>query len=154
MVHYARRIVAPVPLEDAFAYLSRFSSAAEWDPSVRAARMLTSEPVRRGSVFALDVVFMAHTVPLEYEIIELDPPERVVLAAENASARSTDEIRFTSEPSGATAIEYSATLDLKGIARLATPIFALVLRRIGERAAVGLQEALTARAVEAPGQQA
>jgi carbon monoxide dehydrogenase subunit G len=146
MVHYRRRLVVPVPLDETYRYLSRFSSAAEWDPGVSSARMVTPDPVGLGSVFALDAVFMGNQVPLRYEIVEFDPPNRVVLVAENASVRSTDAITFTADSSGGTVIQYDADLALKGLARLAAPIFALAFRRIGDRASDGLLATLTARA--------
>ena len=146
MVHYRRRLVVPVPPDEAFAYLSRFSSAAEWDPGVSSARMVTPDPVGLGSVFALDAVIMGNTVPLRYEIIEFDVPNRVVLAAENASVRSTDAITFSADSSGGTVVQYNADLALKGLARLAAPIFAVAFRRIGDRASDGLLATLTARA--------
>ena len=153
MVHYSRRLVVPVPLDEAFAYLSRFSSAAEWDPGVSSACMLTPNPVGLGSVFALDAIFMGNTVPLRYEITDFDPPNRVVLAAENASVRSIDQISFTREPSGGTVVQYHADLTLKGVARLAAPIFALAFRRIGNRASDGLRATLTARSTRSRGRQ-
>lgn len=145
MVHYSSRLVVPVPLDEAFAYLSRFSSAAEWDPGVSSARMVTLYPVGLGSLFELDAVFLGNTVALRYEITDFDPPNRVVLTAENASIRSTDDISFTTDPSGATVIQYNADLTLKGVARVAAPIFALAFHRIGNRAADGLRATLTAR---------
>ena len=152
MVQYSRRLVVPAPLDETFAYLSRFSSSAEWDPGVSSARMVTPDPVRLGSVFALEAVFMGNTVPLRYEITDFDPPHLVVLVAENASVRSTDQMTFTRDSSGGTVIQYNADLALKGVARLAAPIFALAFRRIGDRAADGLLAALTARATQ-PGRQ-
>jgi hypothetical protein len=146
LTHYRRRLIVPVPLDDAFAYLSRFSSAAEWDPGVTSARMLTPEPVRSGSTFELDAVFLGRAVPLRYVITEFEPPNRVVLTAENASVRSTDEITFHRQSAGATVIDYHAELALKGPARLAAPVFALAFRRIGARGGDGLLAALTARA--------
>ena len=145
VVHYSRRLVVPVPVGETFAYLSRFSSAAEWDPGVRSARMLTPSPVGLGSVFALDAVFMGNTVPLRYEITDFDPPNRVVLTAENASVRSTDHISFARDPSGSTVVQYDADLALKGVARVAAPLFALAFRRIGDRASDGLLATLSAR---------
>ena len=153
MVQYHRQLVVPVPLDEAFAYLSRFSSAAEWDPGVSSASMVTADPVGLGSVFALDAVFLGNTVPLRYEITDFDPPNRVVLAAENASVRSTDEITFSSDPSGGTVVQYHADLALKGLARLAAPTFALAFRRIGDRASEGLLATLTNRASRPPGRQ-
>jgi len=146
VARYSRQLVVAVPVDEAFDYLSRFSSVVEWDPSVSSARMLTPEPVQQGSAFALDVVFMGRTLPLRYEITEFDRPHRVVLAAENASVRSTDAITVSRDLSGATVIDYSADLALKGLARLAAPVFALALRRIGGRAAEGLLAVLAGRA--------
>lgn len=152
MVQYHRQLVVPVPLDEAFAYLSRFSSAAEWDPGVSSASMVTADPVGLGSVFALDAVFLGRTVPLRYEITDFDPPNRVVLAAENSSVRSTDEITFSADPSGGTVVQYHADLALKGLARLAAPTFALAFHRIGDRASEGLLATLTNRAPRQPGQ--
>jgi len=146
VVHFDRRLVVPGPQAEAFAYLSRFSSAAEWDPGVSSAQMVTPDPVGLGSAFALNAVFLGNTVRLRYEVTEFDPPNRVVLFAENASVRSTDEITFSVDPSGATVVDYHADLALKGLARLAAPVFALAFRRIGNRAADGLLATLTARA--------
>jgi len=70
----------------------------------------------------------------------------VVLTAENRSVRSTDTISFDSATSGGTVVRYEAVLLPKGAARLADPLFALALRRVGDRAAGGLQAALVERA--------
>jgi len=146
MARYRTEVVVPTALDTTFAYLSRFSSAQEWDPGVIRAQMVTPEPVGLGSRFTLTAVFLGAKVPLEYEIIEYDPPRRVVLAAENRSVRSTDRISFDSATSGGTVVRYEAVLLPKGVARLADPLFALALRRVGERAASGLQAALADRA--------
>jgi hypothetical protein len=146
MAQYSREIVVPTPLAETFAYLSRFSSAKEWDPSVVEAEMVTPEPVGLGSRFRLVAVFLGAKVPLEYEIIVYDPPRRVVLTAENRSVRSTDTITFSFDPSEGTVVSYEAALLLKGAARLAAPLFALALERVGDRAADGLQALLTERA--------
>jgi len=146
MARYRTEVVVPTALDTTFAYLSRFSSAQEWDPGVIRAQMVTPEPVGLGSRFTLTAVFLGAKVPLEYEIIEYDPPRRVVLAAENRSVRSTDTIWFNSATTGCTVVRYEAVLLPKGVARLADPLFALALRRVGERAASGLQAALADRA--------
>ena len=146
MAHYSREIVVPTPLAETFAYLSRFSSAKEWDPGVVEAEMVTPEPVGLGSRFRLVAIFLGAKVPLEYEIIEYDAPRRVVLMAENRSVRSTDTITFSFDSSEGTVVCYEAALLLKGAARLAGPVFALALGRVGDRAADGLQALLTERA--------
>ena len=58
MARYRREVVVPTPLAMTFAYLSRFSSAEEWDPGVIRAQMVTPEPVGVGSRFSLVAVFL------------------------------------------------------------------------------------------------
>jgi carbon monoxide dehydrogenase subunit G len=126
-----------------FDYLSRFDSAAEWDPGIASAKMLTPEPVGLGSRFALVARFVGREVPLDYEIVEFDPGRRVVLRAENGSIRSTDTISFHAEGSG-TRVVYDALLEAKRARRFAEPVLGIVFRRIADRAAAGLRRALTA----------
>ena len=142
MAHYRTEIVATTNLEDTFAYLSRFDRAAEWDPGVASATMLTPGPVRLGSRFRLLARFAGRTIPLEYEIVDLDPNRRVILRAENPFIRSTDTITFDAEGSG-TRVVYDALLEPKRARWLANPLLHRAFRRIGDRAAAGLTRALT-----------
>ena len=67
-----------------------------------------------------------------------------MLAADEASIRSTDEIRFAATDGGSR-VTYEADLRLKTpFGRLMDPLLALAFRRIGARAAAGLRDALTA----------
>ena len=149
MVHFERQLVVPVAQDEAFAYMSRFDSAAEWDPGTKSARMVTPEPVGVGSAFELETVFLGKTNMLRYEVRQFEAPKRLVLVAETATVRATDKITFARHSSGGTVIGYNADLDLKGAARLATPLFAIAFKRIGEAGADGLLAALTARALRA-----
>ncbi|MEO6713164.1 MAG: SRPBCC family protein [Mycobacteriales bacterium] len=144
MVHYNRRLIVAPPQAEVFAYLSRFSSAAEWDPGTTSAAMVTPEPVGLGSAFQLETVFMGNTVPLRYEITEFDPPRLVALSAENSSVRGTDTITISAHPSGGSVVDYSADLALKGVAKLFAPVFAIAFRRIGDKAADGMLATLGA----------
>ncbi len=122
----------------AFARLQRFDRSAAWDPGVESATMLTPEPVGLGSRFALHTRFLGRSVPLEYEVIDFDPPRRLVLRAENRFVRSVDTITFESL-ARLTEITYDAHLETKGPFRIAEPLLAPVFRRIGDRAAAGLR---------------
>ena len=143
MPRYHAVIRTPADPESAFAYLSRFDSAAEWDPGVASATMSTTEPVRLGSRFRLLARFAGRTIPLEYEIVDFDPNRRVILRAENSFIRSTDTITFEAEGSG-TRVVYDALLEPKRARWLADPLLQRSFRRIGDRAAAGLTRALTA----------
>jgi len=135
---YRASILTSAAPSAAFAYLSRFDRAAEWDPGVTDGVMLTNEPVGMGSRFRLGARFLGRSLPLEYEIIEFAAPERLVLRAETGAIRSTDTITFTPGGSG-TLVHYEAKLEGKGWTRLADPFLAVAFRRIGDRAAAGLR---------------
>ena len=121
MAHYVARIPVSVTRSAAFADLSRFDRAAEWDPGVESGEMLTPEPVGVGSRFRLVARFLGRRIPLDYEIVEYDRDERIVLRAENRSVRSVDTITFEDDERG-TVMVYDAQLDAKGIGRLADPV--------------------------------
>ena len=143
MAHYVARIPVSITRSAAFAYLSRFDRAEEWDPGVDAGEMLTPEPVGVGSRFRLVARFLGRRIPLDYEIIEYHSDERIVLRAENRSVRSVDTITFQEDGRG-TVMVYDAQLDAKGIGRLADPLLSIVFHRIGDRAAAGLSARLSA----------
>lgn len=145
MARYRTQISANRDLPDAFAYLSRFDSAAEWDPGIASARMLTADPVRIGSRFELVAKFAGRRIPLEYEIIEFEKNQRVVLRAENASIRSLDTITFHQDGSdnAGTLVIYDAVLEAKRARRLLDPVLKLVFRRMGDRATAGLRRVLS-----------
>jgi hypothetical protein len=143
MARYNARIPVPIARSAAFAYLGRFDHAAEWDPGVETGEMLTPEPVGVGSRFRLVAVFLGRGTPLDYEIVEYDRNERIVLRAENRSVRSVDTITFEDADDGCVVV-YDAKLDAKGVRRLVDPLLALMFKRIGDRAVAGLRARLTA----------
>ena len=149
MAHYHAEIDAPVAITDAFDYLARFDSTAEWDPGVSAAEMLTPEPVDVGSAFRVVASFAGRPLPLRYEVVEFERPYRVRVRAENGSTISDDVMTFAAgdDPEHPhVTVSYDASLQLKGAYRLMSPIVDLAFRRIGDRAAGGLRAALVERA--------
>jgi len=155
MAQYQATIVAPVPISDAFDYLARFSSTAEWDPGVHEAEMVTPEPVGMGSAFRVVTSFAGRKLPLRYEITEFERPYKVTVRAENGSTISEDTITFTTtdrrevdgvEVGSQTEVRYDADLRLKGAFRVLDPVIGLLFNRIGDRAAGGLRAALLDRA--------
>ncbi len=149
MARYRASMHSPTDPRSVFAYLSRFDRAVEWDPGVTAGQMLTDEPVGIGSKFRLDARFLGRTLPLVYEIVTFDPPNRIVLRAQTAAIRSTDTISFAEAPgetAPGTVVVYEALLEGKGPLRFAEPAISLLFRRIGDRAAAGLR----ARLLELP----
>ncbi len=141
MAHYNASLDTPRPPERMFAYLSDFSTTAEWDPGVIEAERLGEEPVGEGSEFRLLAVFLGRKTPLVYRIVEYDPPSAVTFRGESSTVVSLDRITF--EPSnGGTRITYDADLALKGALKLADPLLRVAFKRVGDRALAGLRSTL------------
>lgn len=143
MSTYRVEIDSSWPVADAFDYMARFSNAAKWDPGVLGAEDLDQGLPRLASVYRLQIKMLGRPVPLDYRIVELDRPKRVVLEAQNSMICSRDAIEVTPAGPGASKVTYSATLTGRGLAALASPLLALALRRLGDRAAAGLRAALS-----------
>ena len=141
MARYLTRIESSLPQPEAFAYMADFANARLWDPSVREARRVGVESIGIGSTFDLVARFGGRDVPLRYEIVEYDPPRRVVLQACNPRFVSKDTI--TVEPSAnGSVVHYDASLVFAGAARLLDPVMQRIFNRVGARATLGMQTAL------------
>jgi len=142
MARYRTTVQSHKTPEDAFDYLADFANAKEWDPGVVEGENLTGRPLGQGNRFRLVSRFAGRRIPLEYRITTFERPGRVVFQADQAAVRATDEIRFEAGGTG-TLVTYEADLGLKGpLGRLLDPLLAVAFRRIGDRAAAGLREAL------------
>jgi dehydrogenase/reductase SDR family member 12 len=142
-VRLAERRTVTHPRHDAFAYTADFANIEGWDPGVVASEAMGAGPVGLGSRFNLVVRSGAGTLPMVYEITELDPDRRVVLRGAGKDLEAVDEIRL--EPQGdALVVHYTADLTFHGPVRLLGPVLRVALRRVGRRAVDGLAAALQA----------
>jgi hypothetical protein len=128
--------------ERAFAYMSDFSNARQWDSSVVEARSLDPGPARLGAAFDLTVAMGYRRLALHYVITELTGVT-VELLAETRWLRSRDRITVTEE-SGGCRVTYDARLTLRGIARPLSPLLSSSLRRTATAALVSLRRILSA----------
>jgi len=134
MARYVTTVESTLPPEEAFAYMSDFTHALEWDPSV-------TNATRNGEGFELVARFGGRDVPLHYDVVSLEPPRLVVLEARKPAFTSRDTITIVPAPGGST-VHYDAALVFRGLARLLDPLMQLVFSRTGDRAAAGLRAAL------------
>jgi hypothetical protein len=141
MARYRASIETSWTPDKAFAYLSDFSTSAEWDPGVVEAERVGTRAVGEGTEFRLVAEFLGRKTPLTYRIVEYDRPRCVTLVGENATVVSRDRITFETIATG-TCVTYDADLRLKGLLRLADPLVAIPFTRVGDRALAGLREVL------------
>jgi uncharacterized protein YndB with AHSA1/START domain len=146
MAGYKATVSSTRPPEEVFAYLADFRSVAEWDPSVRSAVHVNGgDPIRVGAIFRVTVKTALSETVLDYETIELKPPDRIVLRAETNTMVSLDTITIREDGRGGAAVTYDAKIDLKGVLKLADPLLELAFRRLGNNARDGLRGKLNPR---------
>jgi hypothetical protein len=141
VARYATSIGSSLEPDAALAYLAEFSSAATWDPSVVEAHRVGDGPVSVGSRFHIVSKVAGSTVPLDYQIVELVPGERVALRAVTKRLTSNDTITVVPTPTGSV-VTYRAELDLHGAWRVVDPLLSLAFKRLGDKARDGLRAAL------------
>jgi Polyketide cyclase / dehydrase and lipid transport len=141
MAQYRASIDTGWTSDEAFAYLSDFSTSAEWDPGVAEAERVSAGKLGEGTQFRLVAEFLGRKTPLTYRVVEYEPPRAVTFVGENATVVSHDRITFETIATG-TRVTYDAELSLKGLLRLADPLLALAFNRVGDRALAGLREVL------------
>ena len=141
MARYRASIETQWTRDEAFVYLTDFSTSVEWDPSVVEAERLGTGAVGQGTEFRLVVEVLGRNTPLIYRVVEYEPPGAVTFVAENPTVISRDRITFETTATG-TRVTYDAHLRLKGLLRLGDPLLALAFNRIGNQALAGLRQVL------------
>ena len=135
------QIESPIGIDAAFAFVADFANAEQWDPGVASSVRLDDGQVRVGARYRLGVRMGGRVARMEYEIIRLEAPNRVVLAGRGSGVHAVDDISFTATPSG-TRIDYVADIRLHGLLRLLAPFAGGAFRRIAENARNGMQRTL------------
>jgi len=139
--HYLATVATDWPADRAFAYLSDLEHFADWDPGVKRAEQVEGTEPALGAAYDVTVSGVGRDLVLRYVVIELDPGHRITVEAETSTLVSHDVIMVEPTATGSL-VTYDASLDLKGVARIGSPLLALAFRRIGDRAADGLRRAL------------
>jgi Polyketide cyclase / dehydrase and lipid transport len=141
MPRYTTSIPSPWSVDEAFCYMSDFTNAQDWDPSVASARRVDGDELAVGSLFDLTVRFARRVVALHYRVTSFEPPRRVSFTSSSGSLLSMDTLTF--EPRGlGCEVTYSAELRFTGVSAIANPILGLMFRRLADRARDSLREIL------------
>ena len=141
MAHYSTTVRTPMPPGEAFAYMADLRNFERWDPGVIAASQVVGDGPGADAEFDVRVRSVRGDLTLRYVTKRYEPPTSVLVEARSAMLTSTDLIEIAPDGAGSL-VTYDATLTLNGVLRLFDPVLALTFRRIGDRAAAGLERAL------------
>ena len=143
MITISETLVAPHPPEEVFGFVADFGHIAGWDPNVAASQRPEGALVV-GAKAKLRVKFGPRVIPMTYQLRELEPGQRAVWRAENATTVSVDDIRVEPAEGGGARIFWEATLSLKGPLGLTEPAVKKTFEKIGRETVAALARALAA----------
>jgi hypothetical protein len=130
---------------EAFAFMSDMRLFASWDPSIiRAVQVAGRGP---GPDAVVDLVFagVGPARTLRYRVVEFEPGRRMAIEARTRLLTSYDVVLVEPAPGGAV-VTYDAEFTVSGPLAVAEPAVAVAFRLLSDRAAAGLQQALTGSA--------
>jgi carbon monoxide dehydrogenase subunit G len=135
-----REVTTSAPPDQVFAYLSDFTTTTEWDPgTVKTVRVSGDGGV--GTTYQNTSKFMGRETELTYEVVECTAPSRIVLHGTNETVDATDSITVEANGSG-TKVTYTADFAFSGFAKVLAPLLAPALKKLGDDAKQGMEEAL------------
>ncbi len=141
MPHVVVSIATARPPAEVLAYMTDFSHAPEWDPSVVSATRIDEGPLRVASAFDLVVRSAGRSLPLRYEVTSLDE-WRATLTARTPTLESVDTLSVEPCDDG-TVFTYDARLTLIGVRRVFTPLLAVMFRSLAAKAEAGIRDRLS-----------
>jgi carbon monoxide dehydrogenase subunit G len=135
-----RTVETPAAPAAVFAYLSDFATTTEWDPgTVSTTRVSGDGDV--GTEYRNVSTFLGRTTELTYRVTEHTPDRRFALRGENKTVVAHDTMEI--EPHGTgSRVTYTADFAFSGVARVVAPLLAPALKKLGDEAGEGLQQAL------------
>lgn len=126
---------------DCFAYVSDFTTTAEWDPTVLGARNLTPGSIDVGTRFEVVCALPVGSVTLLYTVHKLHEDKLIELGGTCAFFDVRDTITFTANAEG-TLIHYRAEFQFGSLAAPIASLSASGLRKMGRESVAGLARAL------------
>ncbi len=148
MARYRTTIESKASADDAFDLICDFARITEWDPGVVSGKQIDAGPITVGTTFEVVSAFGPRRIPLTYEVLEWDRPNRAVLQAVTRDFTSYDVISVDDLAGSGSELTYDATLRLHGPRKLFEPALAASFVVIGRRAESGIRKALKRQAVQ------
>lgn len=128
-------------VEDCFAYISDFTTTAEWDATVLSARKLTPGAIDVGTRFEVVCALPIGSVTLIYTIQRLHANALIELSGSSALFDVRDTITLTATPRG-TRILYRAEFRFSPLAAPVAAFSGGGLEKMGRESVAGLARAL------------
>lgn len=146
MARYRTSVRTEMSPAEVFGFVGDIRNLEKWDPGVASSIQVAGNGPEVGAAYDVTVDYSGRTATLRYEITEMAAPRLLRMVGSNARLTSIDVIEV--EPAGqGSIVTYDATLRLHGLLSLADPLLKLAFKRIGDKAAAGLERSLAGEIV-------
>jgi len=132
------------PRAEVAAYASEPDNATEWYANIESAEWRTPRPLAVGSRFAFVARFMGRRLAYTYEVKELVPGERFVMATAEGPFAMETTYTWADAGDGATSMRLRNRGEPAGFARLLAPFMAGGVRRANRKDLARLKRVLEA----------
>lgn len=141
MASYVASFPSPLAPPEAFAYMADLRNFARWDPGVREVTQIAGDGGGEGATFDVVLSSFGGRMTLRYVTTRYEEPELVRVQARSKLLSSIDTVEVRADGTGSV-VTYHAELRLNGPWGALDVLLGPVFRRIGDRAADGLRDAL------------
>lgn len=133
------------PRAEVAAYASEPDNATEWYANISSAEWQTPRPLAVGSRFAFVAQFLRRRLSYTYEVKELVPGERFVMATSEGPFAMETTYTWADADDGATSMRLRNRGEPSGFSRAAAPLIAPAVRRANRRDLAQLKHILESR---------
>ena len=122
-----------IPREKVASYALDPDKATEWYENIKAVEWKTPKPLAVGSRLAFVAQFLGRRLAYTYEIKELVPDERFVMATAEGPFPMETTYRWEDTPSGGTKMILRNRGEPSGFSKVAAPMMASAMRRANRK---------------------
>lgn len=140
-VDVSTRIDIARPREEVASYAADPDNATAWYRNIRAVEWKSSPPLALGSKIAFVAHFLGRTIAYTYEVKELVPGERLVMATSDGPFAMETTYLWADGPGGTTMTLRNRGTP-SGFGRLVSPLMEPAMRRANEKDLQRLKEIL------------
>jgi hypothetical protein len=126
------RTVIARPRPEVAAYAADPDNATAWYRNITAVAWETTPPLAVGSRMAFTARFLGRTLTYTYEVHELDPGRRLVMATAEGPFPMETTYAWEDAPDGGTAMTLRNRGEPAGFAAVAAPVMVRAMRRANE----------------------
>jgi uncharacterized membrane protein len=120
------------PRSELAAYAANPDNAPEWYRNIKGVEWRSPKPLQVGSRIAFVAQFLGRTIAYTYEVKELVPKERLVMATSQGPFAMETTYSWSDGPDGATRMVLRNRGTPSGFGKMAAPIMRAAIRRANQ----------------------